>query len=419
MWSSGQCDRAPTGRTGGQGRGLYRCLPETAVVKFSVLLPTRNRLDLLRYAVESVIRQDYSDWEVIVADNCSNEDVAGYVAGLNDSRIRYFRTTASIPVTDNWNFALGQSTGDYVVMLGDDDCLLKGYFRLLSQVIKQFSSPDFIYTDAFQYAYPGVIPGHPRGFLQIGHATFLKEPGEPFLLPRKDALKAVENSLRFRVTFGFNMQHFLVSRSLITQLESAGPFFQSPYPDYYAGNAMFLKANRILIVPKPLVVIGISKKSFGFYYANDRESEGVDFLNNASPENIPEYLKSVVLPGSEMNTSWLAAMQILKMNYSDDIPVDVDYRRYRLLQILSNWRRGGVSRVCSILPRLGIGDLMLIFVLLAVGAIMKISPGAVRRNMYGWLIDKYGAYPRFDARMKPVDYQNILEVFENQRPEYY
>ena len=133
-------------------------------MKFSVLLPTRNRLDLLRYAIESVIRQDYSDWEVIVADNCSNEDVAGYVAGLNDSRIRYFRTTASIPVTDNWNFALGQSTGDYVVMLGDDDCLLKGYFRILLKLIGQFSNPDFIYTDAFQYAYPGVMPGIPGVF---------------------------------------------------------------------------------------------------------------------------------------------------------------------------------------------------------------------------------------------------------------
>ena len=199
-------------------------------MKFSVLLPTRNRLDLLRYAVESVIRQDYSDWEVIVADNCSNEDVAGYVAGLNDSRIRYFRTAASIPVTDNWNFALGQSTGDYVVMLGDDDCLLKGYFRLLLQLIGQFSSPDFIYTDAFQYAYPGVMPGHSRGFLQIGYATFLKEPREPFLLDRKDALKAVENSLRFRVTFGFNMQHFLVSAWPHRAARIRGPVFPVAVP---------------------------------------------------------------------------------------------------------------------------------------------------------------------------------------------
>jgi glycosyltransferase involved in cell wall biosynthesis len=42
-------------------------------MKFSVLLPTRNRLNLLSYAIETVIRQDYSDWEIIISDNCSEE----------------------------------------------------------------------------------------------------------------------------------------------------------------------------------------------------------------------------------------------------------------------------------------------------------------------------------------------------------
>jgi len=45
-------------------------------MKFSVLIPTHDRLDLLRYAVESVIRQDYDDWELAISDNDSKEDVA-------------------------------------------------------------------------------------------------------------------------------------------------------------------------------------------------------------------------------------------------------------------------------------------------------------------------------------------------------
>ena len=43
-------------------------------MKFSVLLPTYNRLDLLQYAVESVTRQDYDDWELIISDNQSEDD---------------------------------------------------------------------------------------------------------------------------------------------------------------------------------------------------------------------------------------------------------------------------------------------------------------------------------------------------------
>ena len=65
---------------------------------FLGVLNQNNRLDLLRYAVESVRLQDYNDWEIVVSDNCSEEDIAGYVESLGDSRIKYVRTERSVPV---------------------------------------------------------------------------------------------------------------------------------------------------------------------------------------------------------------------------------------------------------------------------------------------------------------------------------
>ena len=53
-----------------------------AAMLFSVLLPTHDRLEYLRYAVESVRRQDEDDWELIVSDNDSTDDIAGFVEGL-------------------------------------------------------------------------------------------------------------------------------------------------------------------------------------------------------------------------------------------------------------------------------------------------------------------------------------------------
>ncbi len=97
-------------------------------MKFSVLLPTRNRLDLLKYAVETVRRQDYDDWQIVISDNFSDDDIGGYVGSLQEPRIRYRRTQRLVPVTQSWNNALERYTGDYVVMLGNDDGLMKGYF---------------------------------------------------------------------------------------------------------------------------------------------------------------------------------------------------------------------------------------------------------------------------------------------------
>jgi MinD-like ATPase involved in chromosome partitioning or flagellar assembly len=93
------------------------------------------------------------------------------------------------------------------------------------------------------------------------------------------------------------MQHFVIGRELVHKMTQDRPFFRSPYPDYYAGNALLLIADRVLVCPYPLVAIGISPKSFGFYYFNQRESEGVEFLRNVEWGEL-DYLIIDLPPGT-------------------------------------------------------------------------------------------------------------------------
>lgn len=310
------------------------------MTKFSVLLPTRNRLEYLKYAVTSVLQQDYANWEIIISDNCSEEDIHGYVASLNDARIKYTRTSSFIPVTANWNNALENSSGDYVIMLGDDDCLMPEYFKRMLSLIQEHNSPDFLYNSAFLYHYPKVLPDHPNGLVHTwGSASFLEGKNAPFLLDKKEALRLVQETMGFKVTFNYNMQFALISRAMIDRLASYGPFFQSPYPDYYAMTALFLKAERILAVPEPLVVIGVTPKSFGFYYFNQQEKQGTEFLKNLPEERIFQKLKKIFMPGTNMNTSWLVALETVKENFDREFPLRVDYNRYRLLQVLHQYKR--------------------------------------------------------------------------------
>ena len=83
-------------------------------------------------------------------------------------------------------------------------------------------------------------------------------------------------------------------------------FYQSPYPDYYAMTALRLKAKKILALPYPLVIVGISPKSFGYYYFNQKEKEGIDFLKNTPDHLTFENIKKYVMPGGPMHTSWLS-----------------------------------------------------------------------------------------------------------------
>jgi glycosyltransferase involved in cell wall biosynthesis len=390
-------------------------------MKFSVLLPTRNRLSYLRHAVDSVLRQDYAGWEIVVSDNDSDDDIAGYVASLADPRITYARTPEFVPVTDNWNAALARSTGDYVIMLGDDDALAPGYFSTLLPLLREFDAPDVVYTGAYLFAYPNVLPGFPGGFLQqYGYASFLRGADAPFVLPRAEAARVVEEFSNFRVAYGFNMQFVAVKRAMIRTLEEKGPFYQSPFPDYYAMNALFLAAERILVCPTPLVVIGVTPKSYGFYHGNSREAEGVAFLQGAAPSGVPAGRERAVVPGSNLNTSWLASLETLRARFGGEYPIRPNLRRYRLLQIAYvhehhyNSRQASAADLAALRGALTVPERALCSLLVA--AVWGVEKATRRKARFRvahlarrWLRQT----PDWDA--KPVDggYAHVGEVLDH------
>jgi glycosyltransferase involved in cell wall biosynthesis len=307
--------------------------------KFSVLLPTRNRFELLKDAIQTVRCQGYPDWELIVADNCSCDNVPEYVAGLRDPRIVCIRSDKPVSVTENWNRALNASSGDYVIVLGDDDGLVPDYFYRLLTVIDKLSNPDFVYHGAYHFAFPGVLPSMPAGSLTDVTSFYdcLRTPEKVKLLACDEARALARASLDMRARFGFNMQHFLFSRRFLDRVAKIGPFFQGPFPDFYAANISMLTADRIGLLAEPMVIIGISPKSYGNYHFNNQEKEGISFLSASSNDcQTDGALELQLLPGTNMNSSWLLSVALIPRNLGvrDDLQPNV--ARYRRLQIKYN-----------------------------------------------------------------------------------
>ncbi len=91
----------------------------------SIVLPTINRANLLRLSIESVFKQTYKDWELLVIDDGSTDGTEKMMNQLeqNDSRIRYLRISKSnIPgISDYLNFGIKSSRGKNKARLDDDD----------------------------------------------------------------------------------------------------------------------------------------------------------------------------------------------------------------------------------------------------------------------------------------------------------
>ncbi|HEU5002994.1 MAG TPA: CmcI family methyltransferase [Actinomycetota bacterium] len=302
---------------------------------FSVLIPSKDRPDLLSRALDSIRRQEFADVEIVVADNASSPPYELFAETLGDERIQQVRTEVGVPVTENWNRALAQARGEYAVMLGDDDALAPGYFVSMTALIEQFSRPSVVYCGAYHYAYPGVMPSEPDGVLAIvRNSPLFVDHYEPYELPLDRAAEFAKKALNFHDYFPFNSQHFLWKRSAMPEICRGGDFFKSPYPDFYSAIMTFLNAKEIVVQPLPRVIIGISPRSFGYYYLNRQEHEGHQYLG---AEGQPA--DAALLPGSEHNTKWLLAADAVRSSMSDRLPLHVGTRNYRRLQIVAGARR--------------------------------------------------------------------------------
>lgn len=303
---------------------------------FSVVMPTHNRLHLLRDAIETVRRQKFQDWELVVFDNASKDGIADHLRGLNDKRVRYYRSDLFLPVTCSWNRAIEQAHGDYVVLLGDDDGLTPQYFERLSEIVDQFNAPDVIYNNIYQFWHPGVAPWEPSGYLiDVKHGFFFANRDKPFLLSKDDAARAALGSIRLKINFSFNSQALVYNRRFLARLCSDGPVYRSPFPDYYIANVALMRSQSTVIVPEPLAIAGVSKASFGYTMYNGHEASGAALLNtNLHHDPVYREIEHRLLPGPAYNTNFVVAMEYV-VRALPQLKAKVDYQRYRRIQIFA------------------------------------------------------------------------------------
>jgi glycosyltransferase involved in cell wall biosynthesis len=105
------------------------------VPRISVVVPTFNRADLLPRAMESVLSQSFTDFELIVVDDGSKVPAEGSVA-ISDTRVRWVRRTNG-GLSAARNTGTEHASGDFVTFLDDDDEALPGWLEALAEAAER------------------------------------------------------------------------------------------------------------------------------------------------------------------------------------------------------------------------------------------------------------------------------------------
>ena len=108
-------------------------------------IPTRNRAGLLAEALQSALNQTYENIEIIVSDNASEDGTANYLNTAIDTRLKRIRQDKVLPMKQNWQCCLQRASGDYFMLLSDDDVLLPTAVESLIGMFEHGKRPEFVY----------------------------------------------------------------------------------------------------------------------------------------------------------------------------------------------------------------------------------------------------------------------------------
>jgi len=113
--------------------------------KVSVIIPTKNRLELLKEAVNSVLEQTYSDYELIITDNASTDKTRAWCEALSKKkkRVKYCRNSKDLGMVGNWNSGLAVAKGEYISLLMDDDLWQKNFLKETVRILNKYSKVGF------------------------------------------------------------------------------------------------------------------------------------------------------------------------------------------------------------------------------------------------------------------------------------
>ena len=245
---------------------------------FSIVIPTYNRQDIVRYAIESVIQQTFDDYEIIVCDNFSTDNTAMVVGQFKDSRIKYIRTPQHFVIADNFEYSRTQAEGQLVLMLSDDDALVSTALEYFYDEYRRHKA-DFIFSKIAEYRDRG-FPGPERNILDCppfsGASRVLK--AEEFLNPL----------FSFRIyQFNLHPSAFVFTKRVGNLAASrSGRLFQTNGVEYFAWPVAAVLANKIIYIDAPLVICGRTRKSWGsnLWFCNPGKKRIKKFIDDIEKE---------------------------------------------------------------------------------------------------------------------------------------
>ena len=221
---------------------------------FSVVIPTYNRSNLFPLAVRSLLAQTFEDFEIVVSDNCSNDDTPHVARQFNDRRVKYVRTPQHYVIADSWEFARRQATGKLILMLSDDDAFVDSALERFADASARYDA-DFVFSAIAQYR-DRSFPGPEKNTVECPGCS-----GRTRVVSTDEFVRPL---YQFRPRFDMHPSAFAFSKQIADFVQArTGRFFWTNGVEFSAWPMTAVFARNIAFIDAPLNILGRTAKSWG------------------------------------------------------------------------------------------------------------------------------------------------------------
>ncbi|OIN56363.1 glycosyltransferase family 2 protein [Arsenicibacter rosenii] len=273
--------------------------------QFTIIVPTRERAEILEHTLRTCTTQDYENLTILVSDNYSQDGTADVINSFKDPRIKYINPGKRLSMTYHYEFALSHIEGGFVTILGDDDGLLPNAVETCNNLLNEtgLEAVNMNYYHDFYY-----WPNHPVK----RQASMLKvslESGFDIIDAKKELGKVLNckaDYLRLPMIYSS-----FVSFNAINKIKKkTTSFFRSQAPDVYSGIALCDVVDKYVQSNKRLRLAGISAKSLGTSHLFNHENTA-PVLQAMTEETVP-FHERIKLNEATASISYIIAESLLQ-----------------------------------------------------------------------------------------------------------
>ena len=197
-------------------------MPINNFPKVSICLPTYNSGEFLTPAIDSILEQTFTDFELIISDDCSTDNTPEVIRSYleKDRRIKYLQNSQNLGLFPNWNCCLESASGEYITVFAQDDLMLPKNLEQKVKILDKYqnvglvtssimvvdSQNNYLNWDWANYAENTLVNGQKWVRKNLGEANPICCP---FVLMRREVLEKVGGKFNDNYAFAADLELWL------------------------------------------------------------------------------------------------------------------------------------------------------------------------------------------------------------------